>query len=144
MNDNRRPNLSIARTHGHTDPPSESAEVLKADGSPTFYWELTGADYADAYPVALEDEGYLANDLLTGAKLLGTGEAYEPCPPVVRLPAPEIDTYVYSDAIAAILQVAAWNGQDVEEIAEAAVHRQQSTYEWSADAARGRPAPNRR
>lgn len=147
MSDDRRPDLSIVvGSAGRAGPPPGRGEVLKADDSPTFYWELVGDEFAVAHEAALEDEGYLANDLITGASILAVTERYEACPAEVRLPSPEVESTLYTDAIAAILQVAAWNGHDVGVIADVAIARQQQTYGWSAAAVRDRPqhAPTRR
>lgn len=66
----------------------------------------------------------------------------EEVPDLDQLPCPSRGSGIYVDVIADILQVAAWQGFDLDEILEEATQCSVGTFNYSADAAAGRPTTN--
>ena len=122
----RQPGSAVSRNQG------------AAESDPTFYWELDLPEREVSYLAASAEEGYLANDLIRGTQLLRTPAVYEECPKTVDIIDADTCPEVYTDAIAAILQLCAWNGFDPYEIAERGLHGQASIYDDSCEAARNR------
>lgn len=107
---------------------------------PWFYWEAVPHEREEARNAALEEEGYLANEINWGRALAGYRLEYEVAPHLhVPGPEPTVDEILaYTDPIAALLQAAVYVGFEPEEVLEQALATMQAVYEHSADVARRR------
>jgi hypothetical protein len=105
-----------------------------------FYWELDPAGRAAAEPYLIEEEGYLANDINWGRRLVNDQHRLESCPDLyVTMPAPSPDDLtVYGDPIAAILQAAVYVGLDPEEVCERALFTQRGVLNHATASAQSR------
>ncbi|RYC05638.1 hypothetical protein [Nocardioides zhouii] len=110
-----------------------------ATGTP-FYWELDDAGWDACETYVCDEETYLAGDLVHGLALLSI-EQWWLRRTDVPVPAgfdDHRDPDDYSAAIAAILQVAAWEGCDVTDVIEDAQTRCSGFSALAAKAARER------
>lgn len=112
-----------------------------------FYWELDLADRGPARDAAVEEEGYVANDINWGRALIAHLQVYESVPDLtVPVPEPDLDaleywddgSLAYSDPISAILRAAAYVGLDPQDVCDQASFTWEAIYRDSADAARRR------
>lgn len=108
-----------------------------------FYWELPEDERALQVEFGLEDEGYLALDLIHGSALLGVPIRYESWPEVPEEAGRQRSFEAYYDAVATILQVAAWNGFDPHEVCNEALAIRESIFQTSLRAAHERTSSYR-
>lgn len=103
-----------------------------------FYWELSADEQRDLHAanLILEDEGYLAHDINRGRHLMDVSDDYVPVPDVASDWQPPQRAETFSDAISAILQVAADAGFDPEDLVSAALFTQGAIRSHSARAIR--------
>lgn len=113
------------------------SESLHHDPSPParFYWELPARERDEARLASLEDEGYLAHDLNYGRRILEVVYPYEPCAEVMNDSVSGMTPEAISDALAALLQAAAWAGFDPSDMCRRALATRRGVYSMSAAAA---------
>lgn len=130
--DTRLMNANQRRPHAASNQSTNNARGV------TFYWELSDSQRAEHEPYGFEEEGYLALDLNHGLALLQVQLKYEEWPDVPEDVGEELAFEVYYDAVAAILQVAAWNGHDPVEVCEEALSTRESIVHLSTRVANER------
>jgi hypothetical protein len=123
-----------AAVETHCAPPLGSA--LPPTGHSTrlpFYWEVDDShlERLRAENSILEDEGYLAHEINRGRRLLDMPDVYVAVPDVRREWEAPDRVERYSDAVAAILQVAFDEGLDPSEVCDAALCTQRSVRRFS-------------
>lgn len=140
----------LYRNHSKFMPTQNRADRLLMNIQPTrpwtlrdrtralFYWELSATQQGAlrSANLILEDEGYLAHDINRGRRLLNMAEKYSPVPDVASDWAPPERAEVFSDAIAAILQVAVDGGFDPEDLVSAALLTQSAVRSHATGAIR--------
>ena len=110
------------------------------DGPPVSYWELTPDERLVADDAGFAEEGFVAIDIDYGRRLLAVPDRYQVWPDVLPRPEHLDGPEPYSDAIAAILQAAVYDGYDAEDLCRAALDTQRNVLSVSTDAARKRQA----
>lgn len=106
-----------------------------AHGMPLFYWEFDEPERSHLQERALLDEGHLATQLNHGVRMLALQVSPKEVPDLDVLPPADGNYERYSDAVADILQVAAWHGFDLNQIIDAALEHAEGMLVYSGGAA---------
>lgn len=134
----RADSASSGRPDNHCMTHTPARGNLRLVAQPTraeFYWQLEPQERAAQEPYGDEEEGYLALDLNRGAAIPSTMVHFDTWPEVSDDVERVLPMEAYSDAVAAVLQLAEWHGLDPAIVCEQALRASRSVFAFASEAA---------